>query len=95
MLPCTGTPAFSERTLADDYVAITPLGQVISKAETVAGARTAQLRYEAIDLLDMVVRAHQIAIVTARAEVKEQNWAKSSAGHTGLRECRCGEMDTG
>jgi hypothetical protein len=63
--------AFSERTLADDYVAITPLGQVISKAETIAARKTAQLRYEAIDISDMMVRLYgNTAIVTARAEVK-------------------------
>lgn len=63
--------AFSERTLADDYVAITPLGQVISKAETIAARKTAQLRYEAIDISDMIVRLYgNTAIVTARAEVK-------------------------
>jgi hypothetical protein len=63
--------AFSERTLADDYVAITPLGQVISKSETIAARRTAQLRYEAIDISDMIVRLYgNTAIVTARAEVK-------------------------
>jgi hypothetical protein len=63
--------AFSERTLADDYVAITPLGQVISKADTIAARKTAQLRYEAIDISDMMVRLYgNTAIVTARAEVK-------------------------
>lgn len=63
--------AFSERTLADDYVAITPLGQVISKADTIAARKTAQLRYEAIDISDMIVRLYgNTAIVTARAEVK-------------------------
>lgn len=63
--------AFSERTLAEDYVAITPLGQVISKADTIAARKTAQLRYEAIDISDMIVRLYgNTAIVTARAEVK-------------------------
>lgn len=63
--------AFSERTLADDYMAITPLGQVISKADTIAARKTAQLRYEAIDISDMMVRLYgNTAIVTARAEVK-------------------------
>ena len=33
--------SFSERTLADDYVAISPLGQVIGKAETIASTPAA------------------------------------------------------
>ena len=41
--------AFSERTLADDYVAISPLGQVINKADTIAARKTAQLRYDSIE----------------------------------------------
>src|SRR5215471_16719034 len=45
---------FSQRTLADDYVAITPLGQVISKADTVAARKSGQLRYDSIEISDMV-----------------------------------------
>ena len=63
--------AFSERTLAEDYVAITPLGQVIGKADTIAARRTAQLRYESIEISEMVVRLYgNTAVVTARADVK-------------------------
>jgi len=73
--------AFSERTLADDYVAITPLGQVISKAETVAARRTAQLRYDAIEVSDMIVRLYgNTAIVTARAEVKGTELGEEFSG---------------
>jgi short subunit dehydrogenase-like uncharacterized protein len=38
---------FSLRTLAEDYVAITPLGQVTTKQETISARRSGQLRYEA------------------------------------------------
>ena len=63
--------SFSERTLADDYVAITPLGQVVGKADTIAARKTAQLRYESINISDMVVRLYgNTAVVTARADVK-------------------------
>jgi ketosteroid isomerase-like protein len=73
--------AFSERTLADDYVAITPLGQVISKAETIAARKTAQLRYEAIDISDMMVRLYgNTAIVTARAEVRGTELGEEFSG---------------
>ena len=45
---------FSLRTLADDYVAITPLGQVTTKEETISARRSGQLRYEAD------VKGHQL-----------------------------------
>jgi hypothetical protein len=62
---------FSQRTLADDYVAITPLGQVITKLDTVAARKSGQLRYESIEISDMVVRVYgNTAVVTARASVK-------------------------
>jgi hypothetical protein len=64
-------PTFSQRTLADDYLGITPLGQVITKADTVAARKSGQLRYDSIDISDVVVRVYgNTAIVTARATVK-------------------------
>jgi len=63
--------AFSERTLADDYVAITPLGQVVGKADTISARKSAQLRYDSIDITEMVIRLYgNTAVVTARADVK-------------------------
>ena len=73
--------AFSERTLADDYVAISPLGQVIGKAETIAARRTAQLRYDSIDVTEMVVRLYgNTAVVTARADVKGKELGEEFSG---------------
>ena len=73
--------AFSERTLAEDYVAISPLGQVIGKAETVAARRTAQLRYDSIDVTDMVVRLYgSTAVVTARADVRGKELGEEFSG---------------
>jgi hypothetical protein len=73
--------AFSERTLADDYVAISPLGQVISKADTIAARKTAQLRYDSIDVTDMVVRLYgNTAVVTARADVKGKELGEEFSG---------------
>lgn len=64
-------PAFSQRMLADDYVAITPLGQVITKADTVAARKSGQLRYDSIEISDLIVRVYgNTAVVTARAAVK-------------------------
>src|SRR5215471_20766697 len=41
---------FSQKSLADDYVAITPLGQVTTKQDTVSARKSGQLRYEAINV---------------------------------------------
>jgi len=73
--------AFAERTLADDYVAITPLGQVITKSETIAARRSGQLRYDSIDVSEMVVRVFgNTAIVTARADVKGRDLGEEFNG---------------
>jgi hypothetical protein len=64
-------PAFAQRTLADDYLGITPLGQVITKADTVAARKSGRLRYDSIDVSDLVVRVYgNTAVVTARATVR-------------------------
>ena len=73
--------AFVERTLADDYVAITQLGQIVTKADTVAARKTAQLRYDTIEISDMVVRLYgNTAIVTARANVKGTELGEEFSG---------------
>ena len=73
--------AFSEKTLAEDYVAISPLGQVINKADTIAARKTAQLRYESIEVSEMVVRLYgNTAVVTARAEVKGRELGEEFSG---------------
>jgi ketosteroid isomerase-like protein len=72
---------FSLRTLADDYVAITPLGQVTTKQETVSARRSGQLRYESMDVSDMVVRLYgDTAVVTARADVKGHQLGEDFSG---------------
>jgi ketosteroid isomerase-like protein len=72
---------FSQRTLAEDYVAITPLGQVTTKQDTVSARKNAQLRYETIDVSDMVVRVYgDTAVVTARADVKGHQLGEDFSG---------------
>jgi ketosteroid isomerase-like protein len=72
---------FSLRTLADDYVAITPLGQVTTKQESVSARRSGQLRYESMNITDMVVRLYgDTAVVTARAEVKGHQLGEDFSG---------------
>lgn len=72
---------FVQRTLAEDYVAITPLGQVTTKRDTVSARKSGQLRYQAIDVTDMVVRVYgDTAVVTARADVKGHQLGEDFSG---------------
>ncbi|MFZ0860934.1 MAG: nuclear transport factor 2 family protein [Candidatus Sulfotelmatobacter sp.] len=72
---------FSRRTLADDYVAITPLGQITTKQDTVSARKSGQLRYDTIDVSDMVVRVYgDTAVVTARADVKGHQLGEDFSG---------------
>ena len=72
---------FSQRSLADDYVAITPLGQVTTKQDTVSARKSGQLKYEAINVTDMVVRIYgDTAVVTARADVKGRQMGEDFSG---------------
>ena len=72
---------FSQRTLAEDYVAITPLGQVTTKKDTVTARKSGQLRYDSFDVSDMVVRVYgETAVVTARADVKGHQLGEDFSG---------------
>jgi ketosteroid isomerase-like protein len=72
---------FSQRTLAEDYVAITPLGQVTTKQDTVSARRSGQLKYDTINVTDMVVRIYgDTAVVTARAEVRGHQLGEDFSG---------------
>jgi ketosteroid isomerase-like protein len=72
---------FSQKTLADDYLAITPLGQVTTKQDTVSARKSGQLHYQTIDVSDMVVRLYgDTAVVTARADVKGHQLGEDFSG---------------
>jgi ketosteroid isomerase-like protein len=72
---------FSMRILADDYVAITPLGQVTTKQDAISARRSGQLRYESMNVTEMVVRLYgDTAVVTARADVKGHQLGEDFSG---------------
>lgn len=72
---------FPQRTLAEDYVAITPLGQVTTKKDALTARRSGQLRYDAINVTDMVVRIYgDTAVVTARADVRGHQLGEDFSG---------------
>jgi ketosteroid isomerase-like protein len=72
---------FAEHTLAEDYVGIGPLGDVVSKQDTITARRAAQLHYDSIDYSEMVVRVYgNTAVVTARADVKGKDLGEDFSG---------------
>jgi ketosteroid isomerase-like protein len=72
---------FPQRALADDYVAISPLGQITTKKEALSARRNGQLRYDTIDVSDMVVRLYgDTAVVTARMDVKGHQLGEDFSG---------------
>ena len=72
---------FPERTLAEDYVAISPLGQITTKKDALSFRKSGQLRYDTIDVSDMVVRVYgDTAVVTARADVKGHQLGEDFSG---------------
>jgi len=74
-------PEFPQRTLAEDYVAITPLGTVTTKQDALSARRSGQLRYDTIEVSDMVVRLYgDTAVVTARADVKGHQLGEDFSG---------------
>ena len=74
-------PDFTQRTLAEDYVAITPLGQVTTKQDSVTARKSGQLRYDTISVSDMVVRVYgDTAVVTARMDVKGHQLGEDFSG---------------
>jgi hypothetical protein len=73
--------AFAERVLAEDYVGIGPLGDVVTKADTVAARRGTQLQYESIEYSETVVRIYgNTAVVTSRADVKGKDLGQDFSG---------------
>ena len=72
---------FTQRTLADDYVAITPMGQVATKQDSLSVRKNGQLRYDTINITDMVIRVYgDTAVVTARADVKGHQLGEDFSG---------------
>src|SRR5215475_7565488 len=72
---------FTEQALADNYIAIGPLGTVVTKSDMVDVRRRSKLHYESIDVSEMVVRIYgDTAVVTAKAEVKGSDFGEDFSG---------------
>jgi len=73
--------AFSERILSDDYLAIGPLGQFVTKADTVAARRQSQVKFDSIHISNLKIRVYgDTAIVTGRAEVRGSDLGEDFSG---------------
>src|SRR5215813_3543217 len=72
---------FTEQALADNYIAIGPLGTVVTESDMVDVRRRSKLHYEFIDVTEMVVRIYgETAVVTAKAEVKGSDFGEDFSG---------------
>jgi ketosteroid isomerase-like protein len=63
-----GDTAFLERTLADDFIGIGPLGFMLTKQEWLARHQSGDLKYESFNLDEVKVRVYNddVAILTGR-----------------------------
>lgn len=72
---------FPEQAFAENYVAIGPLGTVVTKSDIMDVRRRSKLHYEFIDVSEMVVRIYgDTAVVTAKAEVKGSDFGEDFSG---------------
>jgi hypothetical protein len=59
--------AFLERTLADDFIGVGPLGFMLTKHEWLARHQSGDLKYDALDLDEVTVRVYgETAVVIGR-----------------------------
>jgi ketosteroid isomerase-like protein len=66
----SGNSASLESLLADDYMAITPSGTLLSKEQTLANLKTGQVHIQRLEVTDRKVRFYgTTALVRCRAEV--------------------------
>ena len=62
-----GDTTFLERTLADDFIGIGPLGFMLTKQEWLARHKSGDLKYESFNLDEVKVRMYnEAAILTGR-----------------------------
>src|SRR3954464_9937833 len=72
---------FTEQALAENYIAIGPLGTVVTKSDMVDVRRRSKLHYEFIDVSQIVVRIYgETAVVTAKAEQKGSDFGEVFGG---------------
>ncbi|HEY1264031.1 MAG TPA: nuclear transport factor 2 family protein [Terriglobales bacterium] len=72
---------FTERMVANDYLAIGPLGNVITKRDSMNVRRRSQVHYDSIEVSELVVRIYgETAVVTGRADVRGNDGGEDFSG---------------
>ncbi len=62
-----GDSTFLEKTLADDFIGIGPLGFMLTKQEWLARHQSGDLKYDSLDLDEVKVRVYnEAAVLTCR-----------------------------
>jgi ketosteroid isomerase-like protein len=70
-----------DKLLADDFIAISGLGETITKAEALELYKSGKLKFEAIDVLDMKVRVYgDTALVNTTMNLKGHSGATDFSG---------------
>jgi ketosteroid isomerase-like protein len=73
--------AAMDSLLADDYIAITPNGTLLSRDQTLASLRSGAMQIKSLEFSDRKVRFYgQTALVTSRAEVNGANAGADFSG---------------
>jgi len=73
-----GDTAFLERTLADDFIGIGPLGFMLTKHEWLARHQSGDLTYDALDLDEVTVRVYGEAAVVIGRQVQSAAYRGNS-----------------
>jgi hypothetical protein len=73
-----GDTAFLERTLAEDFIGIGPLGFMLSKREWIARHQSGDLTYEALTLDEVRVRVYDEAAVVTGRQVQKAAYRSTS-----------------
>src|SRR5579859_2337168 len=73
-----GDTAFLERTLADDFVAIGPLGFMLTKREWLGRHQSGNLKYDSLDLDEVTVRIYDEVAVLIGRQVQDATFRGNS-----------------
>src|SRR5437868_356750 len=70
--------AFLERTLADDFIGVGPLGFMLTKHEWLARHQSGDLKYDALDLNEVTVRVYGEAAILIGRQVQNAAYRGNS-----------------
>lgn len=80
-----GDAAFLERALADDFMAVGPLGFMLTKQQWIGRHQTGDLQYHALSLDEITVRAYGEAAILVGRQVQDAAFRGNPVGMGQLR----------